>query len=155
MEIKPNTVVSFHYTAKDRETGEIYDSSFQRGEPIKVLIGANQIIPGLERRLLGLAKGQEAVVEVPAEEAYGERNPELIQVLPREFFEGIELQKGLHLQMRTPEGHTVYLVVVDFDENSVTVDMNHPLAGRDLVFEIKIEDVREATPEELAHGHAH
>ena len=155
MEIKPNSVVSFHYTAKDKETGEIYDSSFQRGEPIKVLIGANQIIPGLEKRLIGLQKGQEAVIEVPAEEAYGQRNPELIQSLPREYFEGIELQKGLPLQMRTPEGQVIYLVVVDFDESGVTVDMNHPLAGRDLVFEIKIEDVREATPEELAHGHAH
>ncbi len=155
MEVKPNTVVSFHYTVRDKETGEVYDSSYQRGEPLKVLIGANQIIPGLEKRLVGLKKGDEAVIEVPATEAYGAKDPELIQTLPREYFQGIELEKGLPLQMKTPEGHIIYLKVVDFDDETVTVDMNHPLAGRDLVFEVKIEDVREATPEEIAHGHAH
>jgi len=155
MEVKPNRVVVFHYTVKDKETGEIYDSSYQRGEPLKVLIGANQIIPGLEKRLIGLKKGDTAVIEVPAEEAYGAKDPNLVQTLPRHYFEGIELKKGLQLQMQTPEGEVIPLRVVDFDDQKVTVDFNHPLAGRDLVFEVKIEDVREATPEELAHGHAH
>jgi FKBP-type peptidyl-prolyl cis-trans isomerase SlyD len=155
MEIKPNTVVTFHYTVRDKETGEIYDSSVERGQPLKVLIGANQIIPGLEKKLIGLKKGDTAVIEVPAEEAYGAKDPNLIQSLPREYFEGVELEKGLPLQMQTPEGDVLYLKVVDFDDKSVTVDFNHPLAGRNLVFEVKIEDVREATPEEVAHGHAH
>lgn len=155
MEVKEGTVVTFHYTVKDKETGEVYDSSYQRGQPLKVLIGANQIIPGLEKRLIGLKKGDQAVIEVPAEEAYGPKDPQLIQKLPREYFEGVQLEKGLPLQMRTPDGQVIYLKVVDFDDKEVTVDMNHPLAGRDLVFEVKIEDVREATPEEKEHGHAH
>ncbi len=155
MEVKPGTVVTFHYTVKDKETGEVYDSSYQRGEPLKVLIGANQIIPGLEKRLIGMKKGDKAVIEVPAEEAYGPKDPQLIQKLPREYFEGVQLEKGLPLQMRTPDGQVIYLKVVDFDDKEVTVDMNHPLAGRDLVFEVQIEDVREATPEEKEHGHAH
>ena len=155
MEVKEGTVVTFHYTVKDKETGEVYDSSYQRGQPLKVLIGVNQIIPGLEKRLIGLKKGDQAVIEVPAEEAYGPKDPQLIQKLPREYFEGVQLEKGLPLQMRTPDGQVIYLKVVDFDDKEVTVDMNHPLAGRDLVFEVKIEDVREATPEEKEHGHAH
>ena len=142
MEVKPNTVVKFHYTVRDKETGEVYDSSYQRGEPLEVVIGANQIIPGLEKRLIGLKKGDEALIEVPAVEAYGAKDPELIQALPREYFEGIELRKGLPLQMRTPDGRVIQLTVVDFDDKTVTVDLNHPLAGRDLVFEVKIEDVK-------------
>jgi FKBP-type peptidyl-prolyl cis-trans isomerase SlyD len=104
---------------------------------------------------MGLKKGDTAVIEVPAEEAYGAKDPNLVQSLPKEYFEGIELEKGLPLQMKTPEGDIIYLRVVDFNNKTVTVDLNHPLAGRDLVFEVKIEDVREATSEEIAHGHAH
>lgn len=142
MEVKPNTIVKFHYTVKDKETGEVYDSSYQRGNPLEVVIGANQIIPGLEKRLIGLKKGDKALIEVPAVEAYGPKDPSLIQTLPREYFEGIELQKGLPLQMRTPDGRVIQLTVVDFDDKNVTVDFNHPLAGRDLVFEVQIEDVK-------------
>jgi FKBP-type peptidyl-prolyl cis-trans isomerase SlyD len=155
MKIEPNKVVEFHYTVRDKENGQVYDSSVQRGEPIRVLMGANQIIPGLERQLMGMEEGQRAVIEVPAEEAYGQRNPEMVQALPREYFQGIELEKGLPLQATTPEGHIVNMVVLDFNDKEVVVDFNHPLAGRDLVFEVEILKIREATPEELAHGHAH
>jgi len=83
MKIEPNKVVEFHYTVRDRESGQVYDSSVQRGEPIRVLMGANQIIPGLERQLIGMEEGQKAVIEVPAEEAYGPKNPEMVQALQK------------------------------------------------------------------------
>ena len=122
-QVKPDSVVVFHYTVRDKETGEVYDSSYQRGKPLEVRLGTQTIIPGLEKRIIGLSKGEEVTIEVPAEEAYGPKNPQLVQTLPREYFEGIELKKGLPLQMTTPEGQVIYLKVVDFDDKTVTVDI--------------------------------
>ncbi len=155
MEVSNNKVVSFNYTLKDKETGEVLDSSELHGQPLTILAGKGEIIPGLESRMMGMKEGETKTIEVPAEEAYGPVNPELLQQAPREYFQGVELEKGLPLQAQTPEGQVIQMVVVDFDENTVTVDMNHPLAGKDLVFEIKIESIREATPDEILHGHAH
>ncbi|WP_457600969.1 FKBP-type peptidyl-prolyl cis-trans isomerase [Hydrogenivirga sp.] len=153
--VEKNTVVSFHYTLKDKETGSIIESSKESGQPVTFLVGAGEIIPGLESRMLGMSSGESKSIEVPAEEAYGPRNPELVQKAPREYFQNIPLEKGLPLQAQTPEGRVVNMVVVDFDDQTVTVDMNHPLAGRDLVFEVEVVDVREASPDEILHRHAH
>ncbi|RLJ70764.1 FKBP-type peptidyl-prolyl cis-trans isomerase SlyD [Hydrogenivirga caldilitoris] len=153
--VEKNAVVSFHYTLKDKETGSVIESSKEGGQPVSFLVGAGEIIPGLESRMLGMTVGESRDIEVPAEEAYGPRNPELIQKAPREYFQNVPLEKGLPLQAQTPEGKVINMVVVDFDEQTVTVDMNHPLAGRDLVFEIEILDVREASPDEILHRHAH
>ncbi|HIE58526.1 MAG TPA: peptidylprolyl isomerase [Persephonella sp.] len=154
-EVQNNTVVTFNYTLKDKETGEIIDSSQFHGEPLTILAGKGEIIPGLEKQMMGMKTGESKTIEVPASEAYGEKDESLIQKAPREYFQGVELQKGMPLQAQTPEGQIINMVVVDFDENEVTVDMNHPLAGKDLVFDIEIVNVREATPEEILHGHAH
>ena len=153
--VEKNKVVKFHYTLKDKETGEILDSSQQYGEPLSVLIGANNIIPGLEKQMEGMEVGEKKTIEVKAEEAYGNKDENLIQKVPREYFQGIELQKGMPLQAQTPDGQIINLIVVDFNDNEVIVDMNHPLAGKDLVFDVEIVDVRDATLEELSHGHAH
>ena len=153
--VEKNKVVKFHYTLKDKETGEVLDSSQQYGEPLTVLIGANNIIPGLERQMEGMEVGEKKTIEVKAEEAYGPKDENLIQKIPIENFQGIELQKGLPLQAQTPDGQIINLVVVDFDDKEVVVDMNHPLAGKDLVFDVEIVDVRDATLEEISHGHAH
>ncbi len=153
--VEKNKVVKFHYTLKDKETGEVLDSSQQYGEPLTVLIGANNIIPGLERQMEGMEVGEKKTIEVKAEEAYGPKDENLIQKIPIENFQGIELQKGMPLQAQTPDGQIINLVVVDFDDKEVTVDMNHPLAGKDLVFDVEIVDVRDATLEEISHGHAH
>ncbi|NPA41923.1 MAG: peptidylprolyl isomerase [Aquificae bacterium] len=153
--VEKNTVVSFHYTLKDKETGSLIESSKETGQPVTFLVGAGEIIPGLEKRMLGMSAGETKSIEVPAQEAYGPRDPNLVQKAPREYFQNIPLEKGLPLQAQTPEGGVVNMIVVDFDENTVTVDMNHPLAGRDLIFEVEILDVREATPEEILHRHAH
>jgi len=154
-QVEKNTVVSFHYTLKDKETGSLIESSRESGQPVTFLVGAGEIIPGLESRMIGMKAGEAKEIEVPAEEAYGPRNPELVQKAPREYFQNVPLEKGLPLQAQTPEGRIINMVVVDFDENTVTVDMNHPLAGRDLLFEVEILDIREATPDEILHGHAH
>lgn len=153
--VKRNTVVSFHYTLKDKETGSVIESSRESGQPVTFLVGAGEIIPGLESRMMGMASGESREIEVPAEEAYGLRNPELVQKAPREYFQNIPLEKGLPLQAQTPEGGIINMVVVDFDEYTVTVDMNHPLAGKDLLFEVEILSIREATPDEILHRHAH
>ena len=153
--VEKNKVVTFHYTLKDKETGEVLDSSQYHGEPLKVLIGANNIIPGLERQMEGMEVGEKKTIEVKAEEAYGQKDESLIQKVPREYFQGIELQKGMPLQAQTPDGQIINLIVVDFNDNEVIVDMNHPLAGKDLVFDVEIVDVRDATLEEISHGHAH
>lgn len=153
--VEKNTVVSFHYTLKDKETGSVIESSREAGQPVTFLVGAGEIIPGLESRMIGMEAGESREIEVPAEEAYGQRDPNLIQKAPREYFQNVPLQKGLPLQAQTPEGRVINMVVVDFDENTVTVDMNHPLAGRDLLFEVEVIDVREATPDEILHRHAH
>jgi FKBP-type peptidyl-prolyl cis-trans isomerase SlyD len=153
--VEKNKVVSFHYVLKDKETGNLIESSRESGQPVTFLVGAGEIIPGLESRMLGMSAGESRSIEVPSEEAYGPRNPELVQKAPREYFQNIPLEKGLPLQAQTPEGRIVNMVVVDFDEQTVTVDMNHPLAGRDLIFEVEVLDVREASPEEILHRHAH
>ncbi|WP_456400106.1 FKBP-type peptidyl-prolyl cis-trans isomerase [Persephonella sp.] len=155
MKATSNKVVSFHYTLKDKETGEVLDSSQIHGQPLTVLFGANNIIPGLESRMEGMEVGESKTIEVPASEAYGEKDPNLIQQAPREYFQGVELEKGLPLQAQTPEGQIINMVVIDFDDNTVTVDLNHPLAGKDLIFEVEVTNVRDASLEEIKHGHVH
>ncbi len=155
MKATRNKVVTFHYTLRDKETGEVLDSSQAYGQPLSVLFGAQNIIPGLEERMEGMEPGEKKTIEVPAAEAYGEKDPNLVQQAPREYFQGVELEKGLPLQAQTPEGQIINMIVVDFDENTVTVDMNHPLAGKDLVFDVEVVDVRDATLEEIQHGHVH
>lgn len=155
MKVAKNTVVLMNYVIKDKDTGEILDKNVDHGEPMPFLVGAGNIIPGLEKELIGLKEGEKKIIEVPRSEAYGDRDEQLVQKVPREYFKDISLEKGLHLQAQTEDGHVIELIVVDFDENEVTIDMNHPLAGHDLIFEVEILKVREATPEEIEHGHAH
>ncbi|SNZ10563.1 FKBP-type peptidyl prolyl cis-trans isomerase /Apo-metallochaperone SlyD [Persephonella hydrogeniphila] len=155
MKATSNKVVTFHYTLKDKETGQVLDSSQEYGQPLTVLFGAENIIPGLESRMEGMETGEKRTIEVPAEEAYGTKNPELVQQVPKEYFQGIELEKGMPLQAQTPDGQIINMIVVDFDDNTVTVDMNHPLAGKDLVFEVEVVNVRDASLEEIQHGHPH
>ena len=153
--VDKDKVVTFEYVLTDKETGEVIDSSKNHGKPLTILTGSQTIIPGLEARMMGMEEGETKKIEVPAAEAYGERNLEYIQQIPREYLQGIEPEIGRTLQAQTPDGHVINMTIVDFDDKTVTVDMNHPLAGKDLVFEIKIIKVRDATPEEIQHGHVH
>jgi len=148
-----NCVVSIHYTLKD-DSGAVLDSS-KEGDPLKYLHGANNIIPGLENELTGKTAGASMQVTVAPEDAYGPHSAEAIQTVPRSAFEGVEdIQPGMQFQTDGPQGVQI-IVVTDVGDEEITIDANHPLAGKTLHFDVSIEEVRDATPEEIAHGHVH
>ena len=153
MQITADMVVSIDYTLTD-DQGTVIDSSEGRG-PLAYLHGKNNIIPGLENALEGKAKGDSLQVKVSPEEGYGERSDELTQDIPKQMFEGNdEIQVGMQFQTMTESGPQV-VTVTKVEEETVTVDGNHPLAGENLNFDVTIVDIREASAEELDHGHVH
>ncbi len=153
MRIGSNTVVAFDYTLTD-DAGQLLDSSEGR-EPLHYLHGNGGIIPGLERELEGKQQGDRLQVAVAPDDAYGERNDDLEQqVLRGQFEEGDQLEVGMQFRADTPQGPMVF-TVTELDDEQVTVDGNHPLAGVALNFDVTVREVREATPEEIAHGHVH
>lgn len=154
MKVEKGKVVTFHYVLKDKKTGEVIQSSKEHGEPLTILVGGQQIIPALEERMMGMEVGESKDIDLKAEEAYGLRSDDLVQVIPRHLFGDMELRRGMVLEADTPEG-PITMVVLHAGDEEVIVDMNHPLAGKDLTFEIEILNIRDATPEELEHGHAH
>lgn len=146
-------VVTFHYQLRD-PAGEVLDTS-AGGEPITFLEGAGEIIGGLDTRLRTAAPGDKLRVLVPAAEAYGERDPAQVQSVKRALLPVAgELQVGAQFQAGEDRAAPV-VTVVAIDGEDVTLDANHPLAGVDLTFEVEIAAVREATAEEVTHGHAH
>ena len=153
MIIENKKVVSFHYTLTN-ETGEELESS--RGcDPMAYLHGAHSIIPGLEKALAGKSAGDQLKVTLPPAEAYGERNPSNIQrIASKHFSNPRSLQPGQMVSLKTREGERP-AVIVKVGRFNVDVDANHTLAGQTLTFDVEITDVREASPEEVAHGHVH
>lgn len=137
-DVQSGDTVRLHYTAKLPD-GTEFESSAGR-EPLQFQVGAGQIIPGLDRKVEGLAVGEKTTVTVPAEEAYGARDESRVQALPRSAIPD-EAEVGSLLQGRTPEGREVALTVVDLDEEKATVDANHPLAGKDLVFDVEVVEI--------------
>lgn len=153
MVIADQKVVSIHYKLTD-DDGQVLQAS-AAGEPLSYVHGAGNIIPGLESALAGKKEGDKLDVSVDSEQAYGARNDALIQELPREVFEGIdEIQEGMQFQAHSERG-TQVITVTKVDGDRVTVDANHPLAGQSLNFEVEVDSVREATTEEVEHGHVH
>jgi len=153
MSVEEKKVVSIQYTVLD-DQGQIIDTS-DGGEPLVFLCGAQNIIPGLEEALIGKNVGDELKVNVPAAKAYGEYQEEGVQQVPLEAFEGVDkVEPGMAFSAETEQG-PVNLIVTAVEDNMVTVDANHPLAGKDLTFDVTIEDVRDATDDEIAHGHVH
>lgn len=154
MKIADKFVVSMHYTLTD-DQGQTIDSS-RDGEAMPYLHGGNNIVPGLEQALTGLEKGATIQVVVQPEDAYGPVMEEAIQTIPREAFGDIEdIKPGMQFQAQGPEGQVQVITIKDVVEDGILVDGNHPLAGMVLNFDVEIMDVREATEEELAHGHPH
>ncbi len=147
-------VVSLDYTLR-LDDGEIIDASEQ--EPLEFLQGYNQIIPGLERALAGMKVGESKEVIVAAADAYGEEDEDAYQLVERTLFPPeMELEEGMQLRMRDAQsGEAVDVVIAEVNEGNVLLDFNHPLAGEELHFQVKVVGLRPATPEELAHGHAH
>jgi FKBP-type peptidyl-prolyl cis-trans isomerase SlyD len=151
--IADQKVVSLNYTVKDNE-GEVVDSS-EGAAPLVYLHGQGNIIPGLEAALVGKAPGEEFDVTVEPADAYGEYNEEILQVVPRKVFEGIEsIETGMIFTAQAQNG-PVQLTVTKVDGDDITVDPNHPLSGKILHFSGSVIEVREATEEELSHGHIH
>ena len=147
-------VVSMHYTLKD-DDGNVIDSSVGE-EPLTYLHGAGNIIPGLEKALLGKVQGDSMDVKVAPAEGYGDMVPELIQVIDKSTFQEVEaIEPGMEFQAPSPDGDMRTIVVRAVEGEEVTIDGNHPLAGMDLHFAVEITAVREASQEEIDHGHAH
>lgn len=153
MQIADNRVITLNYTLKD-DQGNIIDSS-QDGS-FAYLHGAANIIPGLESALLGKSAGDAFSVTIEPAQGYGERNEAMTQVVPRNMFEtDAQIEVGMQFHAESPDGHPIQVTVVAVSDEGVTVDANHPLAGVNLNFDITVLDIREATAEEIEHGHVH
>lgn len=153
MKVAGQKVVAIHYTLKD-DGGEVLDAS-AAGEPLAYLHGFGNLIPGLESALEGKSAGDKLSVTVAPEQGYGIRDEGLVQTVARSAFQGVEeLAPGMRFQAGGPQGKRV-VVVTQVEKDLVTVDANHPLAGQTLHFEVELATVRDATREELEHGHVH
>jgi FKBP-type peptidyl-prolyl cis-trans isomerase SlyD len=148
---KDNSVVSLGYSLTEVGKSDIIDSNIG-GAPLEFITGKGHIIPGLENALVGMKVGEKGDILVKAADAYGETNPEAMQVLPRDQFEGIDLKEGMVLYGQGEHGQSVQVIVKSFDDNEVTIDFNHPLAGKDLLFTVEVIDAREATADEAMTG---
>ena len=153
MQIVKHKVVTIDYTLTDEE-GKVLDTS-KDGEPLSYIQGIGNLIPGLETALEGKQAGDALNVSVPPEQGYGERDDKLLVSVPRERFdEAGNVEVGMRFQAPTESGMRV-VTVVGIEEENVTVDANHPLAGETLNFDVKVVEVRDATEEEIGHGHVH
>jgi len=146
-----NNVIAMEYTLIDANSKEQLDTNVG-GNPLEFISGMGQIIPGLEKEIGNLASGEKADVMVQPAEGYGEYNEEAVQVLPKEQFAGIELNEGMTLYGTGEDQQTVQVMVKSFTDDEVTIDYNHPLAGKTLMFSVSILDVRAATDEEIQTG---
>ena len=153
MKIEKDRVVRFHYTLFDAVSGAELESSRER-EPLAMLAGRGGIIPGLEAAFEGKEGGESFEATVPPEQAYGPRHDNAMQRIPKKHFGKERLTPGATVVLRTQQGPRM-VVVQKVGMSVVDVDLNHPMAGKTLRFQIEVVDVREATAEELAHGHAH
>ena len=151
MKIEENRVVRFHYTVS--EAGREVESS-RSGEPLAVLFGRGGLIAGVEQALSGREAGDRFAVEVAPEDGYGPRRPELTQRVPKKHFKGMPLRVGQTVMMQTQQGPRP-ISIQKIGMSVVDVDLNHPMAGKTLGFDIEVVEVREATAEELDHGHVH
>ena len=137
---KYGDTVKVHYTGR-LDDGTVFDASIN-GDPLQFTIGSGQIIPGFEQAVVGMNPGESKTVKIPAEDAYGQRREDLIiEVEKSQLPEGLKPEVGLQLQSRQPDGRIVVLTIADITESHVTLDANHPLAGKDLTFEIQLVEI--------------
>jgi FKBP-type peptidyl-prolyl cis-trans isomerase SlyD len=153
MVIEKDRVVTIDYKLQDSE-GQVIDSS-EDSDPLVYIHGNDNIIAGLEKHLLGKQAGDKVSCVVPAKEGYGERDDSLVfKVTKAEFGDGAQIEEGMQFEAHGEDGAQI-VTVVGIEGDEVTIDANHPLAGEELHFTVDVKDVREATPEELEHGHVH
>ena len=137
---KYGDTVKVHYTGR-LDDGTVFDTS-ANGEPLQFTIGSGQIIPGFEQAVVGMNPGESKTVKIPAEDAYGQRREDLIiEVEKSQLPEGLKPEVGLQLQSRQPDGRIIVLTIADISESHVTLDANHPLAGKDLTFDIQLIEI--------------
>jgi FKBP-type peptidyl-prolyl cis-trans isomerase SlyD len=152
MKIQKNSVVRFHYTVS--EPGQPPVETSREREPLAILVGHGNIIPGLEAAMMDKAEGDSFEVTVSPEEAYGERRENFVQRVPKKHFRNARLQKGQQVVLETSMGPRA-VTVVKVGATVVDVDLNHPMAGKQLHFAVEIVGVREAEAVEIEHGHVH
>jgi len=152
MIVATNKVVKMHYSVMDND-GNSIDNSFD-GEPLIFVVGTGYLISGLENALQGKQAGDKLSVTVEPDEGYGERNDNLMQAVPKSMFEGMEIEVGMQFRASTDDGDQS-VMIIDIQDEEVIVDGNNPLAGITLNFDVEILEVRDATDDELAHGHVH
>ena len=154
MMISSQKIVSIHYVLTN-DSNEVLDSS-EGKDPLTYLHGVGGLIPGLEKELDGKSTGDALKVCVSPAEGYGEQNPGLIQDVPLSAFEGVDkVEAGMQFNTSGPDGNAMMITVTNVEGDQVTIDGNHPLAGVTLNFDVNVVEVRDATEEELQHGHAH
>jgi len=144
-------VVGMEYEVKEAGTDIVADSN-KGQKPLEFIVGKDQIIPGLEKALVGMSEGESGDIIVKATDAYGERNDEAVQVLPVDQFAGVDLVEGMTLYGQDEGGQSTQVIVKAFDEKEVTIDFNHPLAGKDLMFSVTVLTVRATTLDEMTTG---
>jgi FKBP-type peptidyl-prolyl cis-trans isomerase SlyD len=153
MKVDDALVVSMEYTLQ--VDGQVMDTS-EGHEPLEFIQGQGHIIPGLEQALYGMAIGESKSVVVAAIEGYGEVDPEAFMDVPRgQFPDNVPAKVGTELELRDNTGHPAYARIQEVNDENVRLDMNHPLAGKELHFDVTIAALRPATAEEIAHGHVH
>lgn len=147
-------VVTIHYTLTDN-SGAVIDSS-EGADPLAYLHGTGNLIPGLEQALVGKTAGASLQTTISPEDGYGEIQPELIETVPKEAFEGVDsIEPGMAFEAQGSDGQARRIVVKDVSDDGIIIDGNHPLAGVELNFDVQVVDIREASEEEIAHGHVH
>ncbi len=152
--IRDGSVVNLAYTLKNTG-GEVLDRATNE-EPFTYMHGGQQIVLGLENALIGLQAGEKKMVKVEPTEGYGEIDLSLKLVVTRaQFPAGLDIKAGMQFETRTPDGHNILFTVEGAEEDKISIDGNHPLAGQTLLFDVEVLSVRDATAEEKAHGHAH
>lgn len=155
--IKENTIASVHYTGTLPESGEVFDSSEGR-DPLTFLVGHGQMIPGFEKEMMGAGVGERREFTLTPEQAYGDRDDQAVMQIPRENFAPLEeeakLEVGMQLVAQMPHGPSPF-TIIELTDELVTGDFNHALAGKSLTFSVEVVELRDASEEELAHGHVH
>ena len=153
MKVENDMIVSVHYKGTLTENGEEFDSSYG-GDALTFMVGRGQMIPGFEEELMGAKKGDKKTFDLEADRAYGQHDPAGIQKVPKEQFPS-DIEVGMVLAAEMENGQQIPLKVVEINDEGVTIDFNHMLAGKSLTFEVEIIELRESTEEERSHGHAH
>ena len=155
--LKENTVASVHYTGTLPDSGEVFDSSEGR-DPLTFLVGHRQMIPGFEEEMIGAAVGERREFTLTPDRAYGERDEQAVLQIPRDNFAPLEqeakLEVGMQLVAQMPHGPAPFLIL-ELTEELVTGDFNHALAGKSLTFSVEVVELRDASEEEISHGHVH